>query len=85
MIKTKQTPDALWSTRQFNNIKFYNFSNKYFLKTYIIQYPVNITDRLSILQHLNRNFSSKMYETDLVKTFMPESKSPVLLDYLNLM
>ena len=25
-----------------------------------------------------------MYETDLGKTSMPESKSPVLLDYLNL-
>ena len=84
MIKTKQTPDALWSTRQFNNINFTTFQTNA-LKTYIIQYPVNITDRLSILQHLNSNFSSKMYETDLGKTFMPESKSPVLLDYLNLM
>ena len=30
-------------------------------------------------------FSSQMYETDLGKTSMPESESPVLLDYLNLL
>ena len=30
-------------------------------------------------------FSSQMYETDLGKFSMPESKSPVLLDYLNLL
>ena len=48
---------------------------------------LSVEDRVKFLRlcHTYKIFSSQMYQTDLAKFSMPESKSPVLLDYLNLL